>query len=190
LVTTNNLGKCESGNAVPYPGVPVVMCWIGLLVANSIILSLRHPSMDSYLMNVKYFLAMLKISPISLSKNLAVLEKAHWLEKIAFYNCRFATLLAITIIVAVTLWMNCLPVMVSDNAYNAVDSMCAYLFSYNPREYYEKNAELRQCIDQIAGGFFSPEDPNLFRDIIHSLLSQDRSVFLILWMLHKHKLFK
>jgi len=45
---------------------------------------------------------------------------------------------------------------------------------YNPREYYEKNADLRQCVDQIAGGFFSPEDHNLFSDIINSLMNHDK----------------
>ena len=48
------------------------------------------------------------------------------------------------------------------------------VFSYNPRHYYENNAELKQCIDEIASGFFSPEDPGLFRDIANSLLNQDR----------------
>ncbi len=47
-------------------------------------------------------------------------------------------------------------------------------FSYNARDYYEKNPELKQCIDQIAGGYFSPEDPNLFKDIANSLLYHDR----------------
>lgn len=49
---------------------------------------------------------------------------------------------------------------------------------YNPREYYEKNAELKQCIDEIASGFFSPEDPHLFRDIANSLLNDDRYMLL------------
>lgn len=44
---------------------------------------------------------------------------------------------------------------------------------YNPREYYEKNAELKQCIDEIASGFFSPEDPQLFRELANSLLNHD-----------------
>jgi starch phosphorylase len=48
------------------------------------------------------------------------------------------------------------------------------VFRYNPREYYEKNAELKQCIDEIASGFFSPEDPQLFRDLANSLLNHDR----------------
>jgi len=50
------------------------------------------------------------------------------------------------------------------------------LFRYNPRHYYENNAELKQCIDEIASGFFSPEDPGLFRDIANTLLHNDKSV--------------
>jgi len=49
-----------------------------------------------------------------------------------------------------------------------------FLFSYHPREYYERNAELKQCIDEIASGFFSPEDPGLFRDLANSLLNHDK----------------
>ena len=48
---------------------------------------------------------------------------------------------------------------------------------YNPRSYYEKNAELKQVIDQIHGGYFCLEDePNdLFHRITHALLHHDRS---------------
>lgn len=45
---------------------------------------------------------------------------------------------------------------------------------YNPRHYYDSNPELKLAMDQIAGGHFSPEDPNLFRDIVNSLLNNDR----------------
>jgi len=50
------------------------------------------------------------------------------------------------------------------------------VFRYKPREYYEKNRELKQCIDEIASGFFSPEDPALFRDLASALLNHDRQV--------------
>lgn len=49
---------------------------------------------------------------------------------------------------------------------------------YHPREYYERNAELKQCIDEIASGFFSPEDPGLFRDLANSLLNHDKYMLL------------
>lgn len=45
---------------------------------------------------------------------------------------------------------------------------------YNPREYYERIPELKQCIDQIASGFFSPEDPRLFQDLVNALVQHDR----------------
>jgi glycogen phosphorylase len=44
---------------------------------------------------------------------------------------------------------------------------------YNPREYYEKNADLKKVIDMIANGFFSPWNPQLFKPIIDSLMSTD-----------------
>ncbi|CAF3909161.1 unnamed protein product [Rotaria sp. Silwood2] len=48
---------------------------------------------------------------------------------------------------------------------------------YNSKEYYEREPELKRALDQIRDGFFSPEDPNLFADIIKSLLeSNDRQV--------------
>lgn len=43
---------------------------------------------------------------------------------------------------------------------------------YNPREFYEKNSELKLAIDQIQGGFYSPEDPNLFNDLVDNLINR------------------
>jgi starch phosphorylase len=45
---------------------------------------------------------------------------------------------------------------------------------YRPREFYDKSPELRQCVDQIAGGFFSPENPGLFRELTSHLLEHDK----------------
>ena len=44
---------------------------------------------------------------------------------------------------------------------------------YNPYEYYNSNAELKQVIDQISSGYFSFGDKNLFRPIIDSLMQHD-----------------
>ena len=44
---------------------------------------------------------------------------------------------------------------------------------YNPREYYDTNPDLREVIDQIAGGVFSGGDNNLFKPFVDSLLSRD-----------------
>ncbi|MEI7892033.1 MAG: glycogen/starch/alpha-glucan phosphorylase [Myxococcales bacterium] len=47
-------------------------------------------------------------------------------------------------------------------------------FGYRARWYYETNAELREVIDLVASGFFSPEEPGLFRPIVDNLLGTDR----------------
>ncbi|MDD2764795.1 MAG: glycogen/starch/alpha-glucan phosphorylase [Opitutaceae bacterium] len=44
---------------------------------------------------------------------------------------------------------------------------------YRPRDYYEANPHLREAIDQIATGFFSPEQPDLFQPLVNSLLGCD-----------------
>lgn len=41
---------------------------------------------------------------------------------------------------------------------------------YNPYPYYQANAQLRQVIDQIASGYFAPNQPQLFQPIVDSLL--------------------
>lgn len=45
---------------------------------------------------------------------------------------------------------------------------------YNAWEYYNSNAELRTVIDQINNGFFSPQNPDLFKDVVNVLLNHDR----------------
>ncbi|MBV9267968.1 MAG: glycogen/starch/alpha-glucan phosphorylase [Acidobacteriaceae bacterium] len=52
----------------------------------------------------------------------------------------------------------------------------AYVLSgqgYDPRHYYNSNAELRNAIDAIASGRFSNGDGGLFRPLIDGLMSQD-----------------
>ncbi len=44
---------------------------------------------------------------------------------------------------------------------------------YNPRKFVEENSELKRIMDQLAGGFFSAEDPGLFQPILESLLNGD-----------------
>jgi starch phosphorylase len=43
---------------------------------------------------------------------------------------------------------------------------------YNPRSYYDDDPELREVLDSIGRGDFSPEDPNLFSPIVDSVLRQ------------------
>uniref|UniRef100_A0A8B9JL36 Alpha-1,4 glucan phosphorylase n=1 Tax=Astyanax mexicanus TaxID=7994 RepID=A0A8B9JL36_ASTMX len=45
---------------------------------------------------------------------------------------------------------------------------------YNASEYYNRIPELKQAMDQIAGGFFSPKQPDLFKDIVNMLMHHDR----------------
>lgn len=42
---------------------------------------------------------------------------------------------------------------------------------YDPVRIYENSLELKKALDMIATGFFSPEDPGLFRPIVDSLLA-------------------
>ncbi|WP_419660383.1 GlgP2: glycogen phosphorylase [Desulfosarcina variabilis str. Montpellier] len=43
---------------------------------------------------------------------------------------------------------------------------------YDPRAYYDSDAELRQTLDSISRGDFSPQDPHLFDPIVESLLQK------------------
>ncbi len=43
---------------------------------------------------------------------------------------------------------------------------------YNPFQYYESDPELRQVLDQIGSGYFSPGEPSLFTPILDALLRE------------------
>jgi starch phosphorylase len=49
---------------------------------------------------------------------------------------------------------------------------------YQPRAYYEANPELREVLDLIASGFFSPRDPGLFHPLVDHLLQSDTYMLL------------
>ncbi|HEX8702659.1 MAG TPA: glycogen/starch/alpha-glucan phosphorylase, partial [Myxococcaceae bacterium] len=49
---------------------------------------------------------------------------------------------------------------------------------YRPREVYNEQLELREAMDLISSGFFSPEDKNLFKPLIDKLLEEDRYLVL------------
>ena len=44
---------------------------------------------------------------------------------------------------------------------------------YNARDYYNANPDLKEVIDTIASGVFSPGEPDLFKPIVDSLLNHD-----------------
>merc|ERR1712002_7421 len=45
---------------------------------------------------------------------------------------------------------------------------------YNAYDYYNNIPELRQCIDQIQSGFFSPNNPDQYKDLVNILMNHDR----------------
>lgn len=45
---------------------------------------------------------------------------------------------------------------------------------YNAWDYYNANPELRTVIDQINNGFFSPNNPDVFKDLVNVLMHHDR----------------
>lgn len=50
---------------------------------------------------------------------------------------------------------------------------------YNPWDYYHGNAELKQVLDMLAEGYFSPEEPQRFQPIVDALLTHgDRFLLL------------
>jgi starch phosphorylase len=50
---------------------------------------------------------------------------------------------------------------------------------YDPQYYYYKNRELKRLINQIQQGFFSPNQPDLFRPIADALLHQGDNYLLL-----------
>lgn len=44
---------------------------------------------------------------------------------------------------------------------------------YQPRTYYDSNFDLKQAIDRLAEGEFSPEEPHRYQDIVNTLLESD-----------------
>lgn len=48
------------------------------------------------------------------------------------------------------------------------------LLSYDAPSYYNRIPELKQAIDQISDGFFSPSQPDLFKDLVNMLMHHDR----------------
>lgn len=45
---------------------------------------------------------------------------------------------------------------------------------YDATHYYNTNQDIKQCVDQIQGGFFSPGNPHEFQDIANVLMKYDR----------------
>jgi len=58
------------------------------------------------------------------------------------------------------------------------DEVVALRPTYDPRQYYEKDPLLKETIDLIREGFFSPERPDMFHPLVDSLLSRDNFMVL------------
>ncbi len=53
-------------------------------------------------------------------------------------------------------------------------SVSVCVCSYDALQYYESLPELKQAINQIKSGYFSPKQPDMFSDIINMLFHHDR----------------
>jgi len=56
---------------------------------------------------------------------------------------------------------------------------CALSRGYEPGGFYDSDGELREAVDLISSGFFSPQEPNLFQPIIDALFRHNEP-FMIL----------
>ncbi len=50
---------------------------------------------------------------------------------------------------------------------------------YNPRDFYNNNAALKQVLDMIGNGFFSPDEPNRYQAIVDNLLKNGDNYLLL-----------
>jgi starch phosphorylase len=51
--------------------------------------------------------------------------------------------------------------------------------TYNARAYYQNNEDIREILDQIGNGFFSPENPELFSPVINYFLNENDGYLLL-----------
>jgi starch phosphorylase len=51
--------------------------------------------------------------------------------------------------------------------------------NYNPRDFYNKNSELKQVLDMIGSGFFSMEEPTRYQAIVDNLLNNGDNYLLL-----------
>lgn len=61
---------------------------------------------------------------------------------------------------------------------NAEEVYAKKAAGYNPREYYDNDAELKLVLDRISSGFFSHGDTELFKPIIDDLMYRDQYLLL------------
>ena len=57
--------------------------------------------------------------------------------------------------------------------------------NYNPRDVYNNNQDVRQVLTQLVNGFYSPENPELFRALYDALLEKDTYFTLLVFDSYK-----
>lgn len=60
-------------------------------------------------------------------------------------------------------------IFIFGNTAAGIDALRAH--GYNPREYYERNADLKLALDQIRDDFFSPGEPGRYHGIFDALVN-------------------
>ena len=56
--------------------------------------------------------------------------------------------------------------------------MAATKVNYNPRDYYNNNAALKEVLDMLGSGFFSMQEPSRYQSIVDNLLNHDNYLLL------------
>jgi starch phosphorylase len=62
---------------------------------------------------------------------------------------------------------------------NAAEVQAVRAKGYRPADFYNTNPELKQALDMIGDGYFSPGEPQLFRPLVESLITQDHFLLLV-----------
>ncbi|WP_179404284.1 glycogen/starch/alpha-glucan phosphorylase [Burkholderia guangdongensis] len=60
-------------------------------------------------------------------------------------------------------------IFIFGNTAPEIDALRAH--GYNPREYYERNPELKRALDQIRDGAFSPDEPGRYQAVFDTLVN-------------------
>ncbi len=58
------------------------------------------------------------------------------------------------------------------------EATALHVTGYDPRAHYESNAQLKEVLDALAAGQFSPAEPGRYRSLVDSLLDSDRYLLL------------
>jgi hypothetical protein len=68
---------------------------------------------------------------------------------------------------------------VPTDAFSAAEAATLKRNGYNPRDYYQRQPELKKALDMIGDGFFSPGNPDLFKPLLDALLNHGDQYLLL-----------